>query len=532
MNWNASQQANKRIKETLGDTSKYFAMLKVGNATYNWTVDSIGRWTPIGAAPSHVLAEILLKVEDIRQEVYAKLAGDQSLADKICQVPNYEEYIFYKESPGGEPEIAITGWGFHNFKQAGSFDTIKWPPLPAKHTTTITFSIDGRPQPGRAFSIVTPKMRKPYTTDTEGKWMHSDFSGRSFNIIDDLTQRQFTLTTADTDQQLDFDVTESVSLTVKATNDGQPISGETVGIDYAGRHYDLPLTNGQGTLPSIPLVSSDMCQATLRGEKRSIQLSNTTPNEISFDFVTPPPVTTGTGPSTTPETEEPEEPVEDKCSLTVVATLDGNPICGETVTVIYSGNHYDMVLQADGKATVNDIVCTGENCYAKLPACTEKGKAHQEAEADKVLVKDEENIITFELQSEAPPAEMVIVTVNDSNGIPMKDASFVLTQGPERIEGKLDDMGTTTFDRKPFITERPVTLSIITADNRQIDDINFHLDADENQYVLQENSSQEGNRLLEILAAIVLLGGLALLLIYAFLPGISELTKIINKNIF
>lgn len=472
--WNASQQANKRLKEVLGDTSKYFAMLKVGNATYNWTVDTVGQWQPVGMAPTDILTDVLLKVEDVRQEVYAKLGANQSLAEKICQVPNYEEYIFYKDNGNQCYDIAITGWGFHNFKRPGAIGGISWPPLPKKSTTTISFSDDGQKQAGRAFSLVTPKMRKPYVTDAQGLWTLESLGGKTFTVIDDLTGRQFTITTADHDSEFDFDVTTPKTPVPPSVTD-EP---KTPHPDPA---VDKPVQVGESDTGDLP---------------------------------------------------EPEEEKAPTCQLTVIATLDDQPICGEIVSIIYDRQHYDLLLQADGKATIADMPFSGGNCYAKLPANTAEGKAHAEAEADLVLKESEENIITFELQSETPPPAMVKLTVIDSNGIPMKDARYTIAQGPEHVDGKLDDMGATTFERTPFITERPLKLSLVTAGKRAISDISFNLDADEDEYLLQEEAPQEGNRLLEILAAIVLLFGLVKLLMYAFTPGIAELTKLINKNIF
>lgn len=205
--WNASQQANMRLREKLGDTSKYFAQLKVGNATYNWMVDTIGQWRPLGGAPDSLKGIIMEKTEQIRQEVYAKLPGDNALASKICQVPNYEEYIFYKESPvTGDIDVVITGWGFHNFKKAGPF-VETWPPRPQMHTTTITFVENGERQPGRSFSIITPKMRKPDATDEQGLRSYREYEGVAITVIDEKTQKQFTFTTGKEDALLEFDIT-------------------------------------------------------------------------------------------------------------------------------------------------------------------------------------------------------------------------------------------------------------------------------------------------------------------------------------
>ncbi len=211
--WNASQQANDRLKEKLGpELSKCFATLKVGNASYNWLTDTIAQWRPMGTAPADVKLLIAKQAEQVRQAVFERLADNENLATKICQVPNYEEYIFYKKE-GDALDIIITGWGFHNFKRAGHF-VETWPPMPAMHNTTIAFTVDGERQPGRIFSVVTPKMKKQYTTDEQGLQTFTEYAGVSITVIDEATQRRFTFTTADEDTTQEFDVTEEKEVVV------------------------------------------------------------------------------------------------------------------------------------------------------------------------------------------------------------------------------------------------------------------------------------------------------------------------------
>ena len=500
--WNASQEANKRLKDKIGETSKYFAQLKVGNATYNWIVDTIGKWRPMGMAPDSDKALILEKAEEIRQEVFDKLPGDDALATKICQVPNYEEYIFYKDNGDDTIDVVITGWGFHNFKKAGPFIET-WPPRPIKHTTTIAFVVDGERQPQRPFSIVTPKMQKPDVTDEQGVRSYKEYAGLNITIIDDATQRQFSFTTEDKDQELEFDVTTKTSVIVRATIDGEPLNDETVGLDYNGQHYDVQLVNGEATLSDLSFKSDSSCKATLRGEERSEPLSGNTATIITFDFNTPPPVI-------------------DKCSITVMATLDGNPIAGETISVDYAGQHYDLTLDEEGKATISDIVCTGDACYATF----------RDTEHSITPEKDKENIINFELKE--PVKEPVIATISviDAQGQPMKNAQFRLQQGEQLLEGQLDEQGAAQFVMETFAIDQPLQAFITTEDQRQIDPIEFTLEAEEKEYVLQENAPKSGGSIIGFLVFLLILAALAALVIFALKPGTEELTKIINKNFF
>ena len=354
--WNASQQANSRLRDMIGDTSRYFAMLKVGNATYNWIVDTVGQWRPMGMAADSEKPLIMEKAEQIKQEVFAKLPNDDTLASKICQVPNYEEYIFYRNAEDGNLDVVITGWGFHNFKKAGPFiDT--WPPRPRMYTTSIAFVSKGERQPNRPFFIITPKMKKPDVTDTEGLRSFKEYAGLTLTVIDEQTQRQFDFTTSESDTLLEFDVTE-------------------------------------------------------------------------------------------------EEPV-----------------------------------------------------------------------------VEPEPIVEPEPEPEPEP-QPVTITVLDVQGLPIREAQYKLNQGETTTEGTLNELGVTTFPKDTFVPGQPLKLQLTTSDQQTMEPIEFALDEKENEYVLQQNAPKDGSRLLELIAIILLLGALAALLIFAFKPGIEELTKLINKNIF
>ena len=497
--WNASQEANKRLKDKIGETSKYFAQLKVGNATYNWIVDVIGKWRPLGMAPVTDKYFILEKVEEIRQEVFDKLRDDYNLAEKICQVPNYEEYIFYKDNTYGGFDIVITGWGFHNFKKAGPFKET-WPPRPAKHATTIAFTIDGERQPQRAFSVVTPQMQKPDVTDDQGVHVFTEYAGMTITVIDDATQQKFTFTTEDQDSVLEFDITPRAGLTIRATADGEPVSHETVGIDYDGQHYEVELFNGEATLTNLSFKSGLSCVVSLRDEQRVEPLSNNTNTVITFDFNTPPPAI-------------------ENCSITVSATIDGNPIIGETVAIDYAGRHYDLTLDGEGKAVIDQVECTGDTCYASL---------HDEKSSITPRT-NQENLIAFEFFTPAKEPASATLTVLDAQGQPMKNMPFRLTQGEQTVEGVLDDQGTARFIMDTFAIDQPLQAFL---NNKNDDPIEFTLEKGEREYVLQENAPKGGNSLISILVGLLVLAALAALVIFALKPGTEELTKIINKNFF
>ena len=133
----------------------------MGHATYNWIVDTPGHWLPLAAASSADRERILEKIEDIRQNVYQLLESEDMLASKICQVPNYEEYIFWqKKDEDDDIDILITGWGFHNFRKAGPY-TETWPQRLEKTEEEPEEEPEPVPEP-KPEPVPVPKEKHPF----------------------------------------------------------------------------------------------------------------------------------------------------------------------------------------------------------------------------------------------------------------------------------------------------------------------------------------------------------------------------------
>ena len=268
-------------------------------------------------------------------------------------------------------------------------------------------------------------MKKPDVTDDQGLRTFKEYAGVTITLIDDLTKREFTFTTADSDTELEFDVT---------------------------------------------------------GEKAP-------------------------------------EPEPDKCSITIQATLDGQPLANETVSVDYGGQHYDMQLHDDGTATIDDVVCNGESCEAYL-----RGE-----QRSIVPVMDGVNVISFELASPAPEPVMATISAIDAQNQPMANAQLRLWQGEKKVEGILDTQGNMQFDMNEFAVGQPIQAYLLAEGQKAAVPIELTLESEERNYVLQQNAPKQGSRLVEIIIALLLIAALAALVAFALKPGIDELTRIINK---
>jgi len=322
--WNVEQQANDYLKKKLGDTSRYFAKCNVGHGYYSWDTEVIADWKPKNEASTTEEPLIAQKLGEVSTEVHAKLSAEPDLAEHILEIPN-EAYIFYKITPDGQVDIIITGWGFRNFKKTPPVQ-IKTPPKKPIHPTTIAFAIDDEKLPNRPFTIKASWTQKPNmaTTDAEGNFVIKEEEGVSIEVIDQVTQKSFSFVVTNEKSEHIFDLTERTDLTVMATLDGEPLNGETVSIDYAGKHYEETLVDGKALFSAITLRTGEPLKAVLRDETKETILSADN-NVVHFEFVTPEEPVEEPVVEEEPPVEEPPAPV--TARLTVVDAA-GQPIKG------------------------------------------------------------------------------------------------------------------------------------------------------------------------------------------------------------
>jgi len=115
----------------------------------------------------------------------------------------------------------------------------------------------------------------------------------------------------------------------------------------------------------------------------------------------------------------------------------------------------------------------------------------------------------------------------------MKNAHYRLTQGEQTVEGRLNEQASAQFRKDSFTVGQPLQVQITPEDGHLIAPIDFNLENDENEYVLQENAPKKGGfNLMNLIVALLILAALAALVIFALKPGTEELTRIINKNFF
>ena len=129
------------------------------------------------------------------------------------------------------------------------------------------------------------------------------------------------------------------------------------------------------------------------------------------------------------------------------------------------------------------------------------------------------------------PFVYLVIGEEGHDGLAVRQAA-VIGQGEQSFEGRLNEQGTASFVLDGFTFDQPLQAHITTEDQQQIEPIEFTLEANEKEYVLQENAPKSGSSLFSIIVFLLILAARAAAVIFGLKPGTEELTKIINKNFF
>ncbi len=503
--WNEGKQANDELRKRLGDTAQHFATCNIGHGYYQWNSNIIGQWLPLNNADTTQREKVTQRVEEIRKEVNAKMLNEPDLAEQLLEVPTID-YYYFRTLPDGTIDVLITGWGYRNFRKDPPF-RITTPQKKASLPTTLSFVLDGMKLPNRAFTLKAAWTTNPdqKTTDQNGDFTFQEPIGTTLEVVDVLTGKNFNIRVSEAHSTVILDITDKTSLTVRAMQDGQPIIRETVSIDYNGHQYNLPLNNdGTAVLNDLSLVPGQSCTASLRDQQQTIELAKGAENVVTFQFQSTPPSL-------------------DRCSLTVEAYSDGQPINNELASVDYANQHYDLTLN-NGRATIDELLMVGLGSACRVSV--------RGAQQTITPVKGMPNVVRFDFASTPPAPTMARITVIDAKGQPMRGMKYSLQQGTVDASGTLDAQGSSVFVKNPFVIGAPLTAHLITPEGKELQPIEFTLEPQENEYLLQELAGKKRSPWLEILMFLLLLLILALLLVFIFKPGANTLTNLINQSIF
>lgn len=501
LSWNEGQQANDRIREKLGDSlSQNFARVNVGGNAHVWTVNINGKWIPLTNAQPTEEMLVRQRWDEIKQEVRTKLSAEPDLAEKILTIPN-EEYVFYQIDAAGQVKVLITGWGSTNHKKPIIGNQRVEVEDKGAHPVSIAFTIDDEKVPNRNFFIVTSLKNVPHTTDANGDYALGKINAdTTIEFIDEPTGKRFNILTDRSTPEYTFDITERINVRIEASHDNEPISGEEASIDYHGRTYKVMLEAGQAAM-GLALYPGEVCTARFRGAMQQQQL-NPAGHTFRFDSNTPPPE---------PE-PEPEPKPEPEVNIKPHLLIQGDKgFIGKEypISVEYEGKRTDYISNQDGIVELPEMTCGHE---MKVTDGYNPGNI-----TTYTLDKDQLEYIFHVPYEPVNDARDISIQAIGLNNLPIAKCGINFKQGEKERVNKLDERGFTYLAKDTFRPAVPMT-ALISKPERKFPPINFALDEDETEYVLQEVKGEQGfgDYILEILAA---LGAFIGLIIIFFVAG-------------
>lgn len=328
--WNIKEQANARIKQSMGPDAVYFAPVFVTHNSYYWSEPDIEGWHSLSVATEQDVNEAREIIAGIRSRALKRAPSKASILEQVLSCPN-DDFIFVRRRSGDHLELRIAGWGFANYKRAGGGRIVD-PVVDEKiNEITISFSIDGQVVPNRLFSFQQGMNWASTQTDDKGYFSFGQQTpGSQISVRDTATGIESVTVVDASTTNIDVDVTEFVNVSVVARHDGAPISGENVEIAYGRRNQTLVLANGTA-YARLPWFEGVEAVVRFRNSEQCRELRKDANNEFVF------------------ESETPKQP---KTNVEVHVTSNDQNVPGESVVLMTPYGPMNLVTGYDGIASI------------------------------------------------------------------------------------------------------------------------------------------------------------------------------------
>ena len=556
----------KSLCSMLGENNP-FAKFSIGAGNYVWS-DNRYEWNRMSNASELMQSVINDSLNQIKADFASKT--DSKTAEVLFTTPD-NSYIYYNDD-NGEVKILVTGWGFKKPVRVDVGPEMN--KVADKNPISISFSYDGERLKNYEFGLRLPKQVKRLSTDSSGLYVFDNLKvGENFIVTDISSSKDFPLQIIEGQSLYDFDVTRYTSLDVSAVSDDQPIIGETVGIVYHGKKYEIATDeNGHATI-QLPLYDGESVTASMRDKDESTHISEDG-GKIEFVF----------------KTEKPVEPDKKIVEIQVSVIKDSEMLPSQPVTINYGGSTFNGITDSNGIYRKQMEEIPDETCTVNTPGYDAQSKQLDNSILNKfvfekkttvnvfnpyILVKrrngdvvdnypvsveyegnvtdyvsnlegivalsDMEdgkmmkvadgnnlnNIVDYTLDkkqkeyvfviSEEEKAKDIKVMFRDLKGNPIVCNNVKFRQdGKPELTIQLDDNGNTFFKEGTFDLNVPISAHINGWSNaEQYPPIPFTLEKDEYEYLLQEKEPTTKSAwwkiLLEILIALVAIASLWLL---------------------
>lgn len=207
--------------------------------------------------------------------------------------------------------------------------------------------------------------------------------------------------------------------------------------------------------------------------------------------------------------------ITERTTVRITVRRDGNPFPRAECKVNYNGEETILTTGIDGSTSLTVPIVPGETCSVSVEDQTKR----------KTIEKDG-NEFVFDFETEKPPVipepepepepETLLpfhIKVVDASGNPIANTEFSLTQGDDNsLSGTLDNNGEYLLPRDRFELEKTLTFSLPNTEGAE--QVDFTLEANENDYLIEERLEAEKKTNWLLIIAVILL-----LLLLSILAG-------------
>lgn len=205
--------------------------------------------------------------------------------------------------------------------------------------------------------------------------------------------------------------------------------------------------------------------------------------------------------------------ITEKTNISVIVHRNNIPQSGVECKVIYNGEETNVITDSTGSVSLSVPFIPGESCIVTVEDQTkQKGieKSGNEFVFDFMTPIEEKPEDEEEDKEEEEEQKETLtpfqIKVVDASGKPIANSRFTLTQGEDNIlDETLDEDGVYMLPRDRFEIDKNITFAL--PDTEGAEHVDFTLEADENEYLIQEQIETEKkiNPLITIAVILLLL---------------------------
>ena len=518
-----------------------FAKFDIGGGFYLWS-DHRNGWKPMNEASAAVQQDVRAVFLREKEEMIKKKGN--AIAERLFTYPD-DSFIYFKDD-GGEIEVLLTGWGFKKpvkHDPQPNFKKIK-----VEQSVSVSFSVDGVPQPEYAFAIMLPIGKKQLLTGEDGRYVIGKLKAGENRKLIDAEGKEHLLRIIEGQTHYDFNVTPEKKIEeieepekeleplklfqpyIKVVDeDGNPLPDYPLTIDIDGSSYDS-VSSSEGKVDDLRVMwhslddNGNVTEQHLTVDRITvIDANNSEHTEIirlemgqeEYIFVVPKVL------------EEELEPLKLFQPYIKVVDEDGNPLPNYPLTIDIDGRLYDSVSSSEGR--VDDL-------RVMWHSLDDNGNVtEQHLTVDRITVIDgnnSEHTETVHLQMDQEeymfvipkaPERIITIRVRDANDRPMECERMVVSQsGVEDINLRPTPDGSVNISAAELNTQEPLSVSLKGA-KEEFAPISFILDDEEDEYLLQEQEMKAKANKKWLGYTLIALGAIAMIATSLLLPKLCEM---------